>query len=122
MQEPLYTTGEIVDLLQVGENAETEDGKYQATKTEHGMIVIKNEHGNVGLNAIVLGSKWRIIAKEVPFEEAKAALQSGKVIECLMPISKRMTRYIPNGTVISYAGEAITWEQILHGKWTIKSK
>lgn len=111
----------MIDVLQIGDNAETEDGKYNAFKTEHGLIAIKNEHGNVGLNAIVLGSKWRILPKEVPFEEAKVALESGKIIQCLMPRSKRITRYIPTGNMISFGGDPINWEQILHGIWTIEN-
>jgi hypothetical protein len=121
MKEAIYSTGEMIDVLQIGDKAETENGKYQATKTEYGMVVIKNEHGNVGLNEIVLTSKWRIIPKEVTFEEAKLALRVGKVIQCMMPVSRRITRYIPNGNVISYAGEPITWEQIFRGIWTIEN-
>lgn len=118
----LYSTGEMIDLLQVGEVAETDDQEMRVVKCESGHIKDTKDEKFVFLNNAIVKSKWRIIPKEVSFEEAKEALRVGKIVKCELPISKRVSTYTPNGDVISYSGDSITWEQIFKGKWTIQTR
>lgn len=120
MLTKLYTTGQMIDMLDTGEKAETKNGKYQATKTEHGMIVIKNEHGNVGLNEIVLGSMWRIQPKYVSFEDAMNALNGGKDVVLYLFEDGKPEKTLFRQWFHLDTREGITFKDMFDGKWVIQ--
>jgi hypothetical protein len=85
------------------------------------MVVIQNEHGNVGLNAIVLSSMWRIIPSFVDFLEAMNAYKIGKSVifyDCGTKVlfdEKRKNMYLSEMAIL----DGYSFKELLNGKWII---
>ena len=79
----LLTTGEMIDTLQVGEVAETQEG-FKVTKRSSGAITWIHDgddsHNYLKINIVALDFKWRILPRYVSLDEAMEAFYEGKTI------------------------------------------
>ena len=117
----LLTTGEMIDTLQVGEVAETQDG-FKVTKRSSGAITWTHDgddsHNYLKINIVALDFKWRILPCYVSFDEAMEALKEGK------PVA--LHRYsMPEKTIFRHwykleTRNDLTFSDLFNGNWTIE--
>lgn len=138
------TTGQMIDLLKVGEIAELEPNKRipkkygpsykHLIKTEEGDIRWCKSDGSIQsstpiqIYGNVLTWKWRILPKYVSFSEAMKAIEEGKDVVCYLHDEKiTLTSY--NGKVgsilykthgVSGGGASLKIAYMVAGKWAIK--
>jgi hypothetical protein len=85
-----------------------------------GYFIIQNEHGNVGLNAIVLGSMWRILPKYVSFDVAMESLKNGKDVTLYLDEDGKPEKTIFRKWFHLETREGLTFKDMFDGKWIIQ--
>jgi hypothetical protein len=73
------TTGQMLDVLRVGEIAEGST-HWEVRKLDDGSVVELNSGNQFKLDIGFLNESWRIIPKYVSFEDAMKALEAGKKV------------------------------------------
>jgi hypothetical protein len=128
MAERVYTTGQMIDQLKVGEVAEAVGIRIKVAKNSMGGIgPVKNPGDNTVLNGVVVGAKWRILPKYVSFEEAMSALKDGKTVYCHPNWGSTNYRITPDEAK-DYALSFLTIQNeglinvVFENKWTIEEE
>jgi hypothetical protein len=117
----LLTTGQMIDLLKVGEVAEVVSGGvnkgYKLYINERGDFVSIGDNTTCAvMNKGCINAKWRILPRFVSFEEARKAFDQGKTIWC----EYRGKKEWYSGVLCHEQKEASpSWGEIRFGKWSI---
>ncbi|WP_313429608.1 hypothetical protein [Siminovitchia terrae] len=122
------TTGQMVDRLQVGEVAESDDGKLTAKWNEYDKIVFNNTSNGGGRNSLHLydlGRRWRILPKFVSFDDAMKAHEAGKVVfyHGHIDVVELWDKLLPDQKHIRVSSTDLGDYSLLgmwKGKWTIE--
>lgn len=123
----LLTTGQMIDQLEVGQFAKSDQGR-KVMKTKIGAIVevidvdnCGNRYEDVMLRPITIKSKWRILPQYVTFEEAMKAANEGKTVQ-VHPIhdEKEMPPIkFDNNLSVEERLHYYTWGEIVKFNWSI---
>jgi hypothetical protein len=130
------TTGEMIDRLKVGEEAEThpDDVYVRVKRFENGIYrmyvvggestgIVEGDEGPLRLNDMYIKLRWRILPRYVSFEEAMKALMNGKTVWLWEDGKKKKGYYLANtGSLwcIAYGQEDEVDEILFGHKWTIE--
>lgn len=120
MRDEWMSTGAMIDRLQVGEVAECQEETVSNVKKTDDGIWWYDHLSGITKSYVTLGNgiselKWRILPKNVSFEEAMKALRDGKSIE----------GHLPDGSKESFhKDDTVGWgrfpKMIGQAKWTIE--
>jgi|SRR5690606_8640216 len=114
----LLTTGQMIDVIRIGEIGRTMDDENDIKRTEDGLFWI-NEDGELeeefSITDLVFDYKWEITPEYVSFDEAYEAFKDGQ--EIVLHLDDGSTRYFNN---IGLGSKAyVNFEVLLNGKYTI---
>jgi hypothetical protein len=125
------TTGEMIDRLKVGEEAEThpDDVYVRVKRFENGIYrmyvvggestgIVEGDEGPLRLNDMYINLRWRILPRYVSFEEAMKALADGKKVSVLIEGNKIPLVIEKDSFVRFFSGRK--WIDLINGKWTIE--
>jgi hypothetical protein len=121
------TTGQMIDQLKVGEEAEThpDDIYVRVKRFEDGIYrmyvvggestgIVEGDEGALRLNDMYIKLRWRILPRYVSIEEAIKAYRNGKTV--VLHLGDKKFRYSKSFVDEDNFG----LHTFIHGKWTIE--
>ncbi|QXE19506.1 hypothetical protein [Clostridium sp. 001] len=127
MQE--YTLKQTIDKLERNPNLKFQFVSEESYRTDEGAVIaldgdgrIVNQEGEPILSNFSIRSRFRLVDEHVDVMDALRAFENGKVIYCLYE-SKRYSYNLgisSSSKLMDDDYNAISAEEILHGKWFIE--